>query len=460
MKKILFIFYAALFSLAAIAQDPTEETDFVSIEDIVINPGEEVEIGVSLTNEKRYIGFQCNIALPEGLEFAFMDEEFGDYIETVYNRCRYMNITACGIATQEGPLYGSLAVVLNAQNNRYILLNEGEVFKFKVKATDGVHVSSEIIVKNVVLSEVGYISHYFADATGNVTMPGTLADYIEDGIEGKPCVISESLTCVYVTADGKTLYAKDDNGFAMKDQWPYQPTATQVAGHKVFDKPEEFDQSNWVVLNLKEEITTSQLESLIGSKIKVTGILRDRLNPEIDVDDMNVISEGQAYTPNLYTISSFGEGNDYFAMPPKPQEYVKIHWAIYQDGNFYMPKSENGINTQQLHGAVKSVLDMYEGGAFENGNMYELTGIVKALKPRVAAGGNTVYGVNVQDSEVSTYYELYPITSSKTDTDPVTSINRIDNDNEDNTYYNLLGQPVTNPAPGIYIKNGKRIIVR
>ena len=34
------------------------------------------------------------------------------------------------------------------------------------------------------------------------------------------------------------------------------------------------------------------------------------------------------------------------------------------------------------------------------------------------------------------------------------------NGNGDNTYYNLMGQPVANPTPGIYIRGGKKVIVK
>lgn len=458
-KVLLFIFLVLPF--VAMAADVT--TDKFYINDFTIAPGEEKEIEVNLQSTQEYFSFQVNIYLPEGLSFVNYNPRRPNYASRA-SRIPYSEDDPWSIMGkfEEGGDGSLLVTAYSPYLFDPIEPGDGALFKVKVKADEDLNSDGMIYCKNSELTNTEYNNFNGPDTECHVSVCRTasLADVVAGGINQARYQISNELTFVYVADDGKTVYAKDDNGFAMKDQWPYQPTATQVAGHKVFDKPEEFDQSNWVVLNLKEEITTSQLGSLIGSKIKITGILRDRLNPEIDVDDMNVISEGQPYTPNLYTISSFGEGNDYFAMPPKPQEYVKIHWAIYQDGNFYMPKSENGINTEQLHGAVKPVLDMYVGGAFENGNMYELTGIVKALKPRVAAGGNTVYGVNVQDSEVSTYYELHPITSSKTDTDPVTSINRIGNDNEDNTYYNLLGQPVTNPAPGIYIKNGKRIIVR
>ena len=43
----------------------------------------------------------------------------------------------------------------------------------------------------------------------------------------------------------------------------------------------------------------------------------------------------------------------------------------------------------------------------------------------------------------------------------VTGIETIStNGNGDNTYYNLMGQPVTNPTPGIYIRGGKKVIVK
>ena len=44
-------------------------------------------------------------------------------------------------------------------------------------------------------------------------------------------------------------------------------------------------------------------------------------------------------------------------------------------------------------------------------------------------------------------------------------VNRIDQVEEDRRegdglYYNLLGQPVKNPTKGIYIRNGKKVVVR
>ena len=43
----------------------------------------------------------------------------------------------------------------------------------------------------------------------------------------------------------------------------------------------------------------------------------------------------------------------------------------------------------------------------------------------------------------------------------VTGVETINtSENSDNTYYNLMGQPVANPTPGIYIRGGKKVIVK
>ena len=56
-------------------------------------------------------------------------------------------------------------------------------------------------------------------------------------------------------------------------------------------------------------------------------------------------------------------------------------------------------------------------------------------------------------------YEIYPITSVTNAI--ITDIESIKAENdEDGLYYNLLGQPVTNPGPGIYLHNGRKVIVR
>ena len=427
------------------------------IEDFEINPGETKEIQIMLDNATAFSALQADIYMPEGLNIE--KRSSGKYRFSL-NPDRIEDHSVSSSTRPDG----AIRILVASQGSEELYGNEGYIVSFKVTADDGFVGPHSIEMKNIVASTAQAVENEINDwmCAVNGRIEGAFAEVLgNDNVGNRPMVsVEDQLTIVHVTDDGKTIYAKDDNGFAKKDEWPYQPSASQVANNKVFDNPEKFDQSNWVALNLKEEVSSSQLEGLIGSRVKVIGILKDVLNPEIDVDEMTVESEGLPYKPNLYTIASFGEGNDYFVMPPKPQEYVSIHWAVYKDGCFYMPKSENGVNTEGLHGAVAVNTSIYEGAAFEDNSVYELTGIVKALNPRAVTSGVAIMSADVEDSEASPYYELYPITSTKTDTNPVTAINRIGIDKDDDTYYNLLGQPVSNPTPGIYIKNGRKVVVK
>ena len=44
----------------------------------------------------------------------------------------------------------------------------------------------------------------------------------------------------------------------------------------------------------------------------------------------------------------------------------------------------------------------------------------------------------------------------------VDGVQRVELDRRENSniYYNLLGQPVTNPTKGIYIHNGKKVVIK
>jgi hypothetical protein len=160
-------------------------------------------------------------------------------------------------------------------------------------------------------------------------------------------------------------------------------------------------------------------------------------------------------------IANFYDENTWFVVPPKPNEYVKVRWAVYSEGKFYMPKSENGVNTERLNGVV-NISDLYTGNyQFIGKCAYEFDAIVKAIKPRTASVMNAPSAgyteVNVQDGVPSTYYEIIPVNIK----DVPTAIDIINAERPvDIIYYNLMGQPVANPTPGIYIKNGRKVIVR
>ena len=88
----------------------------------------------------------------------------------------------------------------------------------------------------------------------------------------------------------------------------------------------------------------------------------------------------------------------------------------------------------------------------------EFFAIVRALNYRTASPSLlAIDNVNIEASEPSRYYEIYPV-EVKGITTGIGTINADHNAN--GIYYNLMGQPVANPTPGIYIRDGRKIIVK
>ena len=294
------------------------------------------------------------------------------------------------------------------------------------------------------------------ETTASAVEETTLAGLVASGATGKEYRITNTLTVGYVSSDGKTLYAKDDNEFALRNQVPYVPTDEQISSNQVYDDVTKFDQSNWIAINLPEAVNDPDYymnKTITG----VEGTLNNLLNPEMKATQMPTFGDYSSFTPNLMCVANFANQNTYFLVPPKPMEYVHIHWAVYKDGKFYMPaKGENGFNTEGLSGAVAVNTTMLNY-QFANNNAYEFYAIVKALSVRTETTSLLAATVNVEPSEQSSYYEVYPVSIQ----DITTGIDTIlTNKSEDDTYYNLMGQPVTNPAPGIYIRNGRKVIVK
>ncbi|MBR5101598.1 MAG: C10 family peptidase, partial [Muribaculaceae bacterium] len=283
------------------------------------------------------------------------------------------------------------------------------------------------------------------DNHNNIPLPGepqqieevTLAIMIANGTIGNDYSITNPLTVVYVSPDGMTLYAKDDNEFALQNQVPYVPTTEQVDMDYVFDDVTQFDQSNWVAINLPEAVENP--EYCVNKTITgVEGTLNDLLNPEMTVTEMPTFGNGNTYAPNLMCVANFANENTYFLVPPKPMEYVHIRWAVYKNGKFYMPASgENGLNDEGMSGAINANTDMLDY-TFINNNVYEIYAVVKALSARSASSAPHGKRVNIEPSETSSYYEISPVSVH----DIITGINTINADRGNNVYYNLLGQPV------------------
>jgi len=129
------------------AAEVGNETDFMSIEDVTMHPGEMKTIEVMMTNEREDIkGIQCDIKLPQGISFLY-DDDAEEYVSVSSRVPKKLALSSeksdentlrvAGVCTGSSCIYG----------------NSGSVFAFKVKADENIEAGIyEIQLTNVELS--------------------------------------------------------------------------------------------------------------------------------------------------------------------------------------------------------------------------------------------------------------------------------------------------------------------
>ena len=129
-----------------------------------------------------------------------------------------------------------------------------------------------------------------------------------------------------------------------------------------------YDQSNWVVLTGLEYPEIYKMYRIQGAS--VTGILRDKRNPVIEVSSVPVRVTETNYVHNTYVAASVmsrtqvaSNGWTFAFVRPKPQEVAYYEWSVYYDNNdFYLPAPdyEQGSNRYAIKGGMVIFDDLYE----------------------------------------------------------------------------------------------------
>lgn len=277
-----------------------------------------------------------------------------------------------------------------------------------------------------------------------------LVDIAEDGKEGISYDVIDNYLYGVEVVNGK-LYAKDYGKF----RYPDNNTNNAIDGmSKFYDYNEDYDQSNWVALDV------ANASSYVNKDLHVIGKLVDRQNPEIKVAKIEMTGpQVSSYQPNTYSPASFMgtqtstvNGKTYFFVKPKPQELVHISWAIYGDDNkFYVNKPGNGINDAQIKGGFVASGDMLPQGAsmkdFEVGKAYEFDAVVRVNE---VSAGPSLLDEPYTDGGVSNIYTVYPYANIS---DTPTGVERLESGAQvvSVKYYNMMGVESDVPFKGVNI---------
>lgn len=288
------------------------------------------------------------------------------------------------------------------------------------------------------------------------------------GTVGTTYTVSDDLTAVYTDINGK-LYCKDNNMWltpdvAQEGEYDYMSHSGLLA-----NRGNVYDQSNWVALSGITSPGSYNGYTINGSTI--TGVLRDKYNPVIEVTSTPVKGDATTYIPNTYIPASVmsrtqeaTDGTTYAFVRPKPQEYAKYDWTIYYTNNeFYVPAPEGQMNHGRIKGGLKAYYDLYETPpvpSLQYGGLYPFHAITRRT---VASGNITPSG---QRRRVTPYYDggltkVFDVFPLELPANPITAVTDIRSDeNRSSIRYNLLGQPVDENYKGFVIENGQKMIVK
>ena len=298
-------------------------------------------------------------------------------------------------------------------------------------------------------------------SAGSVSGNGmTLASVLKSGVQGKNYVVDDDLRGVCFSPDGQYLYAKD-NGNANEKY-------ANTDGLKPFDNPEDFDQSNWVVIKFKSVQSAAKQQAYINHTIKsgtLSGTLANKNNAVINAVVTPVAGESVGeYEPNTYCVANFVPQSEYFLMTPRVNEYAKVREAVYKDGAFYVPARSSVENMDKLSGGVSADLAWYEDGpTFENGKVYAITGVIKPKNGSSSAPRK----VAINEGELSSSFVLSAISAVETEQiiTGVAEDKLAEKEVQSTEYYNLLGIKSNEPFEGVNIKvvtytDGTRKVVK
>ena len=161
-------------------------------------------------------------------------------------------------------------------------------------------------------------------------------------------ICDSSLTCARVSADGRTIYAKDSTRYARQDVMG-EGQIDYIKSQHLMPDSVVYDQSNWVLIHLPQPLDSLQKTNFVGRRLKnVGGVLKSKKNLEFEADKMPVAVMD---TPTPQVLNTFIPANfhgsqtvdsqDYFFVRPKPMEVDTIRGAYWN--------------------AMKSQLEMPEG---------------------------------------------------------------------------------------------------
>ncbi len=406
MKKLVL----SIMTLLTIAGTSMAQTNALSVADISLPQNSTATLTVSFQFDvaDSYTGYSFNLELPSDLEFI-LDE--GTDVACTMGSCHDKSHTVTANLNE-----GLVKVAGLSGGSKPLKGTSGELLTFTIKP------KSEVTVGQ--------------------TFTGTIKDILIVPVEGTKKNLDNSTFTV-------TIDEPDDGRLKFFESSTSLPTYTP--GDKAdVTMTRTIKANQWSTIVLPFTLTKAKAEAAFGSDVQ----LAEFAGFEVEYADEEDV------TPDAITI--------------KLTTYTMTSKKGLNGGKPFLIKTSKDVESFQADAVtlVGSVTDVEKSDEYDTPG--KLTGsLVKTVIP--ADGlfiNNEKFWYSTGNTNVKAFrcwFELGAVLDKETDfgapvffvfDDSITGIKNIEQREDDGKYYNLNGQHVTNVKKGLYIRNGKKIVVK
>ena len=402
MKKILF----SIMALLAIAGTSRAQNAF-SVADISLPQNGEATLTVSfqLDAEDTYTGYSFNLQLPSDLEFVMADVAEGD------------------VACAKGACHDESHSVTANLSEGLVKVAGLSLSSKPLKGTSGVLLTFTIKPK--------------AAVTVGQTFTGTIKDILLVPVEGAKQSLAESTFTVTIS-EPNTVVTLDETSTTV----PSAATNVNVVVNRTINA------HVWSTICLPFDMTDIQVKSVFGNDVKLgefsgwsfEGTPDDVSAITIKFSDVTAITKHIPYIIKVSDpITSFTVKNVSITKKTTPKQA-----RDFTDG-------EGDDYTGTMIGVYKTGTVAENNIFLSDNKFWYSTGVtkIKAFRAVFDFGDIVLNTVGGSDAPVFISFD-----------GETTGINNVKQTVGDNKYYNLSGQQVENPGKGLYIQNGKKVIIK
>lgn len=399
MKKILF----SIMALLAIAGTSRAQTNAFSVADIELPKNYEAALTVNFQFDAAdtYTGYSFNLQLPEELEFVMAE---GTDVACTMGSCHDASHSVTANLSE-----GLVKVAGLSLSSKPLKGTSGVLLTFTIKPKAAVTVGQKFT--------------------------GTIKDILLVPVEGAKQNLAESNFTVTIGEDAELRTILDETSTTA----PAAATGVDVRVKRTFTA------NQWNTICLPFAMSAAQCKAAFGDDVELADFTSwsSEEDGEGDIVAINVgftpVTAIEANHPYIIKVSSAITSFTADAVNIDPEEEPSV-----QVGK---KKAEKGF----LTGTYVANFTVPEDNLFLSGGKFWYSKGLTKMKAFRAYFEFADVLASVEGSSAPVFISFDGGT---------TGINNVKQTVGDNKYYNLSGQQVENPGKGLYIQNGKKVIIK